>query len=63
MPRYRTISCHHCGFMQLKRDIECEGCGRLTRRGRRQLVLWSLNLGVVLVVGLVFYWKVKGLAG
>ena len=63
MPRYRTISCHHCGFMQLKRDTECERCGRLTKRGRRQLVLWSVNLAVVLTVGFVFYSQVKGLAG
>ena len=60
MPRRRTIFCDHCGFLQLKRDIECEGCQRLTRRGRRQVVAWSLQLGAILVVGLLIYWKTQG---
>ncbi|MBD7987099.1 hypothetical protein H9645_03565 [Luteimonas sp. Sa2BVA3] len=61
MPRYRTISCDYCGFMQLKRDRECEGCGRLTRRERRLWIAKSIQVGIVLVVGFVFYARVKGL--
>lgn len=61
MPRYRTISCEYCGFMQLKRDRECERCGRLTRRERRRLVASAIYLGVLLVVIGGFYATVKGL--
>lgn len=60
MPRQRTIACDHCGVLQLKRDIECESCHRLTRRGRRRLVAWSLQFGAILVVGLILYGNLKG---
>jgi hypothetical protein len=58
MPRYRTISCQHCGFMQLKRDKTCDGCGRLTAREGRKLAGGFVYLCALLVIGLVFYAKI-----
>ena len=58
MPRYRTISCNHCGFMQLKRDKTCDKCGRLTAREGRKLALSFAYVCAILVIGLVFYAKI-----
>jgi len=62
MPRRRTIACDHCGYLQLKRDTECDACGRMTRRERHRWIAKAVQLGVILVVGAVFLAKVKGLA-
>lgn len=62
MPRYRTIVCTHCGHMLLKRDTECEVCGRMTRRERRLWIAKAVQIGVVLVAFAFIYVKVKGLA-
>lgn len=59
MPRYRTISCSHCGFMQLKRDKTCDRCGRLTARESRKLAMGFVYLGALLVIALVFYAKIQ----
>jgi uncharacterized paraquat-inducible protein A len=59
MPRYRTISCSHCGYLQLKRDTECERCGRMTARARNRMIAWLVRVGLVVVVGLVLMAKVK----
>jgi uncharacterized paraquat-inducible protein A len=56
MPRYRTIACDHCGFLQLKRDKFCDRCGRLTARERRsQLVYWFGLAIVAVVIGITFW--------
>lgn len=57
MPRYRTISCAHCGFMQLKRDTVCERCGRLTARQARAQAFWiaKVILGIVAVAGFYLF--------
>lgn len=60
MPRYRTISCDYCGFMQLKRDRECERCGRMTRRERRRWAARSIPIAFALILALVLYAKAKG---
>lgn len=60
MPRYRTISCDHCGHMLLKRDIECEACGRMTRRERHLWVAKAVQLGVILLVAAFVYANLKG---
>lgn len=62
MPRRRTIACDHCGFLQLKRDTECEACGRMTRRERNRWIAKAVQLGVILLVGAFMYAKLKGLA-
>jgi hypothetical protein len=62
MPRRRTIACDHCGFLQLKRDTECEACGRMTRRERHRWIAKAVQLGVILLVGAFMYAKLKGLA-
>lgn len=62
MPRYRTIACDHCGHMLLKRDTECEACGRMTRRERNLWLAKAVQIGVVLVAFAFIYFKVKGLA-
>jgi hypothetical protein len=59
MPRYRTISCDHCGYMQLKHDTECDQCGRMTRRERNRWIAKALQIGVVLIVGAVMYFRIK----
>lgn len=51
MPRHLTIACDHCGFRQLKRDTECEACGRMTRRERNRWIAKAVQLGVILLVG------------
>ena len=62
MPRRRTIACDHCGHMLLKRDTECEACGRMTRRERRLWIAKALQIGLVLLVVAFVYFKLKGLA-
>ena len=59
MPRYRTISCQHCGFMQLKRDTTCDGCGRLTARAGRKLVAGFVYICALLVICALFYTKIQ----
>jgi hypothetical protein len=59
MPRYRTISCAHCGFMQLKRDQTCDGCGRLTAREKRKWVAGLIYVGASIAIGLVFYARIQ----
>jgi hypothetical protein len=60
MPRYRTISCAHCGFMQLKRDLACEQCGRVTARERKRLIAGAVYAAVMVVIVLTFMSRVKG---
>ena len=55
MPRYRTISCAHCGFMQLKSDKECERCGRLTAREAKAQAFWVAKLVVTIIAAAGFY--------
>lgn len=62
MPRRRAIACDHCGFLQLKRDTECEACGRMTHRERNRWIAKVVQLGVILLVGAFMYAKLKGLA-
>jgi hypothetical protein len=62
MPRYRTIACDHCGYMQLKRDTECDQCGRMTRRERNRWIAKGVQLGVMLLAFAFIYAKIKGLA-
>ncbi len=62
MPRRRSISCDYCGSLQLKRDTECESCGRMTRRERKLWTLKAVQIGLVLIVVLVFYSRIKGFA-
>ena len=61
MPRRRTIACDHCGYLQLKRDKECDQCGRLTRRERNLWLAKAIQLVLILAVGLYGYSKIKGL--
>lgn len=61
MPRHRTIACDHCGYLQLKRDTECDQCGRMTRRERSRWIAKGIQLGVILLVGVYGYFKIKGL--
>lgn len=61
MPRRRTIACDHCGYLQLKRDTECDKCGRMTRRERRRWIAKGIQLAIMVVVGLYGYFKIKGL--
>jgi len=62
MPRRRTIACDHCGYLQLKRDTECDTCGRITRRERDRRIAKCIQIGVVLAAGALMYAKIKGLA-
>lgn len=62
MPRRRSIACDHCGFLQLKRDTECEACGRMTRRERTRWIVKAVQLGTIVLVGVFMYAKLKGLA-
>jgi hypothetical protein len=59
MPRYRTIACDHCGHLLLKRDTECEVCGRMTRRERQLWIAKAVQLGVILLVTAFAYAKLK----
>lgn len=61
MPRYRTIACDYCGHMLLKRDAECEMCGRMTRKERRLWIAKAIQLGIVLAASVVIYVTVTGL--
>lgn len=61
MPRRRTIACDHCGYLQLKRDTECDKCGRMTRRERSRWIAKGIQLAIMVVVGLYGYFKIKGL--
>ena len=60
MPRRRTIACDYCGFLQLKRDTECEACGRMTRRERNLWIAKAVQIGVIVLVGAVLLAKAKG---
>lgn len=62
MPSYRTIACDLCGHLLLKRDTECEVCGRMTRRERNLWTAKAIQIGVVLVAFAFIYLKIKGLA-
>lgn len=62
MPRRRSIACDHCGYLQLKRDTECYACGRMTRRERSRWIAKAVQLGVIVLVGVFMYAKLKGLA-
>lgn len=61
MPRYRTISCEHCGYMLLKRDTVCEMCGRMTQRGKVRLVAKIIPALIVLIAVAVMLYVVGGL--
>ena len=61
MPRYRTISCEHCGHMLLKRDTVCEMCGRMTQRGKARLVAQIIPALIVLIAVAVMLHVVGGL--
>lgn len=61
MPRHRTIACDHCGQLQLKCDTECERCGRMTRRERNLWIAKTVQIGVIVLVGVFMYAKLKGL--
>lgn len=58
MPRYRTIACDYCGHLLLKRDTECEACGRMTRRERKLWVARAAQVGFILIIGAFMYLKV-----
>jgi hypothetical protein len=62
MPRRRTIACDHCGFLQLERDTECKTCGRMTRRERNLWIAKTVQIGVIVLVGVFMYTKLRGLA-
>lgn len=62
MPRYRSIACDHCGHLLLKRDTECEVCGRMTRRERSLWIAKAVQIGFVLLAAGVMYFRLKGLA-
>jgi hypothetical protein len=61
MPRYRTISCEHCGHMLLKRDTVCEMCGRMTRRGKALLLAKVVPIVAVLIAAVVMFHTIGGL--
>lgn len=61
MSRRRTIACDHCGYLQLKRDTECDQCGRMTHRERNLWIAKGIQLAIIAVVGLFGYFKIKGL--
>jgi hypothetical protein len=57
----RTISCEHCGYMQLKRDEACDQCGQPTARVMRKekIQLYEFGFRLLLVGGvLAFAWSV-----
>ena len=62
MPRRRTIACDHCGHMLLKRDNECEVCGRITSRELILGIAKVVQIGVALIVFAFMYFKVKRLS-
>ena len=61
MPRYRTISCAHCGFMQLKRDYFCEGCNSLTLRAKVELIAKVAQLVVIALAVCWLYSEIQTL--
>lgn len=61
MPRRRTIACEHCGYLQLKRDTECDQCGRMTRRERNPWIAKRIQFAVIGLVALFGYFKIKGM--
>lgn len=61
MPRRRTIVCDHCGYSQLKRDTECDQCGRMTRRERNRWIAKGIQLAVIFLLGAYGYVKITGL--
>lgn len=67
MPRSRTISCENCGYMQLKRDTECDRCGRMTKRAKTRMTLNAVYFAVMVVIVAVGYFQIKaqipGIAG
>ena len=62
MPRRRTRACDHCGYLQLKRDTQCEGCGRMTRRERVRWIAKTIQIGIVVLVVAMVYSRINGLA-
>lgn len=60
MPRHRTISCTHCGFMQLKRDYFCESCSSLTKRAKVDLIGKAIQITLILIAGVWVYSKITG---
>lgn len=58
MPRRRTISCVHCGFLQLKRDYFCEGCSSMTKQAKVALVGKVIQLSMILIIGAWMYTKI-----
>lgn len=56
MPRRRTIACAHCGYLQLKRDVICDQCGRMTRRERNRWIAKAVGVLAVLI-GAGFVWR------
>lgn len=61
MPRRRTIACEHCGYLQLKRDTECDQCGHMTRRERNLWIAKGIQFAVIGLVVLYGYFKINGL--
>lgn len=61
MPRRRTIACDHCGYLQLKRDTECDQCGRMTRRERNLWIAKGIQFAVIGLAALYGYFKIKAL--
>lgn len=61
MPRRRTIACNYCGYLQLKRDTECDQCGRMTSRERNLWIARGVKLAVIAVAFIYGYFKIKGL--
>ena len=59
MPRYRTISCQHCGYLQLKRDATCDQCGAFTARERERLIAKGIFLLIVLVFAAIAWVRFK----
>lgn len=51
MPRHRKIQCGHCGFRQLKSDMSCEGCGRMSVIAKKRVV-FSITGFLVLVISI-----------
>ena len=62
MARRRTISCKHCGFMQLKRDEYCEQCGSMTAREKRKMIFGTVYAAVVGAAAIGFYFYLQSFA-
>lgn len=61
MVRRRTITYLHCEQLQLKRDTECDHCGRITRRERNLWIARGIVLTVIGLIALYGYLQIKGL--